>query len=75
MHDDRQFVVTKQGQADGGSLHDMTCARGSGDGWNVDIASVEQRADRGNAWLASRRNRCQRDGLHIQPAIDQSASR
>src|SRR6266536_5009259 len=82
MYDDRQFVFllllpannTKQGQADGGPLHDMARACGSGDGWDVDIASVEQRADRGNAWLASRRDRCQRDGLHVQPAIDQLLS-
>ncbi len=74
MHDNRQFVFTKQGQADGGPLHDMARARGGGDSWDVDIASVEQRADRGNARLASRRDRCQRDGLHVQPAIDQLLS-
>ena len=74
MHDDRQFVFTKQGQADGGPLHDMARARGSGDGGKVDLASVKQRADRGNAWLASRRDRGQRDGLHVQPAIDQLLS-
>jgi hypothetical protein len=74
MHDDRQFVFTKQGQADGGPLHDMARARGSGNGGKVDLASVEQRADRGKTWLAPHRNRCQRDGLHVLPAIDQLLS-
>src|SRR5947209_15521020 len=74
MHDDRQFVFTKQGEAEGRPLHDMACACGSGDGWDVDIASVEQRADWGNTWFASRCDRCQRDGLHVQPTIDQLLS-
>src|SRR5258707_15321205 len=74
MHDNRQFVFTKQGQADGGPLHDMARARSGGDSWDVDIASVEPRAARGSARLASRRDRCQRDGLHVQPAIDQLLS-
>src|SRR5450759_907366 len=74
MYDDRQYVFTKQGEADGGPLHDMARARGSGDGGDVDIASVEQRADWGNAWFASRRDRSQRDGLHVVPAIDQLLS-
>ncbi|MFL5659664.1 MAG: hypothetical protein ACJ8CB_36480 [Ktedonobacteraceae bacterium] len=52
----------------------MTRARGSGDGGKVDITPVEQRADRGNARLASHRDGCQRDGLHVAPAIDQLLS-
>jgi hypothetical protein len=71
MHDDRQFVFAIQRQADGWSLHDMAAACGSGDGGEVDLASVEQRADRGNTWLSSGCDCCQRDGLHVLPALDQ----